>query len=137
MKRKRVLLVDDSSTALLMHQMLISDRTQHQVLTAKDGAEAVETAVRAMPDLIIMDVVMPRMSGYEACKELRSQKSTRAIPIILLTTQGQEESVETGYESGCNDYLTKPVNPAELLALVESYIGTGYTGHEETQHREV
>ena len=137
MQQKKVLLVDDSSTALLMHQMLISDRTPHQVLTAKDGAEAVEVAVRAMPDLIIMDVVMPRMSGYEACKELRSQKATRAIPIVLLTTQGQEASVETGYESGCNDYLTKPVNPVELLALLESYIGTGYTGHEETQHREV
>jgi len=125
MNPKQVLLVDDSSTALLWHQTLISNRTPHKVLTAKDGAEAVEVAVRTMPDLIIMDVVMPRMSGYEACKELRSRNATKKIPIILVTTRGQEESVENGYESGCNDYLTKPVNPAELLALLESYIGTG------------
>src|SRR6266568_4729940 len=117
---KKILLVDDSNTALLMHQMLISNNTPHQVLTAKDGAERVEVALRAIPDLIIMDVVMPRMSGYEACKELRSRNATNAIPVILVTTRGQEESVESGYESGCNDYLTKPVNPAELLALLDS-----------------
>jgi len=133
MDRKKVLLVDDSSTALMLYQMLVSNRTPHQVLTAKDGAEAVEVAVRAMPDLIIMDVVMPRMNGYEACKELRSRNASKKIPIILITTQGQEESIENGYKSGCNDYLTKPVNPAELLALLERYIGTGYTGHGGTQ----
>jgi len=124
MDRKKVLLVDDSGTALMMHQMLISSRTPHQVLTAKDGAEAVEVAAHAMPDLIIMDVVMPRMNGYEACQALRSRKATSKIPIILVTTRGQEESVEDGYRSGCNDYLTKPVSPTELLALLECHLRT-------------
>lgn len=118
----------------MMHQMVIANSTPHQLLTAKDGAEAVEVAVHAVPDLIIMDVVMPRMDGYAACRELRSRTATKRIPIILVTTRGQEESVEIGYESGCNDYLTKPVNPSELLALLESYLGTDSTGHEQTQH---
>ncbi len=134
MDRKKVLLVDDSSTMLLMHKMLIAERTPHQVLTAKDGAEAVEVAVHSVPDLIIMDVVMPRMNGYEACKVLRSREATSRIPIILVTTRGEEESVESGYRSGCSDYLTKPVRPTELLALVKNYLGTDSPGHEQTHY---
>lgn len=133
MDRKKVLLVDDSNTVLMLHQMLIANNTPHDVLTAKDGAEGVDIALRATPDLIIMDVVMPRMSGYEACKELRSREATKKIPVILVTTQGEEEAIEIGYESGCNDYLTKPVDPEEFLALLDSYLATNYEGHEETK----
>lgn len=123
MNKKKVLVVDDSNTTLLLHQMILSNRTPYQVITAHDGQEAVEQAIANRPDLILMDVVMPQMNGYEACREIRAREITRQIPVILVTTRGEEHSVENGYESGCNDYITKPVNPGELVALLNSYLG--------------
>ena len=88
-----------------------------------DGQEAVEKAQQEHPDLILMDVVMPRMNGFEACKMMRQQPSTREIPIVLVTTRGEESYMEAGFQSGCNDYITKPVDGAELVALLQSYLG--------------
>jgi CheY-like chemotaxis protein len=70
-----------------------------------------------------MDVVMPRMNGFEACKRMRQQPGTREIPIVLVTTRGEESYMEAGFQSGCNDYITKPVDSAELVALLQSYLG--------------
>jgi CheY-like chemotaxis protein len=72
---------------------------------------------------VLMDVVMPHMNGFEACKQMRQQPATREIPIVLLTTRGEESYMEAGFQSGCNDYLTKPVNGDELVKLLESYLG--------------
>ena len=107
---KRVLLVDDSQTALLMEQMVLSSQTQYQLFTARNGEEAVDAALAHLPDLILMDVVMPGMNGFEACREIRQKPQVRHIPIILVTTRGEQECVEQGFVSGCNDYITKPVN---------------------------
>lgn len=122
MNQKTVLLVDDSKTTLLMHQMILSNRTSYKVVTATDGQEAVEKAKAERPDIILMDVVMPRMTGLEACSELRRCSDTSSIPIILLTTRGEEYSVQSGYECGCNDYLTKPVDAGVLIELLDSYL---------------
>jgi CheY-like chemotaxis protein len=92
-------------------------------VTASDGLEAVEKAQLERPDLILMDVVMPRMNGFEACKRMRQQPGTRDIPIVLVTTRGEESYMEAGFQSGCNDYITKPVDGAELVALLQSYLG--------------
>jgi CheY-like chemotaxis protein len=70
-----------------------------------------------------MDIVMPRMTGLEACRVLKKDKETEKIPVILLTTRGEEQYVQEGYASGCSDYLTKPVNDAELLDLLKAYLG--------------
>lgn len=120
---KKVLVVDDSRTALMMEREILEKGTPYQCVTASDGHEAVETAKRERPDLILMDVVMPRMNGFEACKMIRQQQSTRDIPIVLVTTRGEEEYMEAGFQSGCNDYITKPVNGTELVALLQSYLG--------------
>jgi DNA-binding response OmpR family regulator len=120
--RKKILLVDDSSTVLLMERMILS-KSEYEVVTAKDGQEGVEKARSERPDLILMDVVMPRMDGFEACRRLREQEDTAAIPVIMVTTRGELASVETGYASGCNDYVTKPINGLELLAKVRSCLG--------------
>jgi len=72
---------------------------------------------------VLMDVVMPNMNGFEACKMMRQQASTREIPIVLVTTRGEEEYMEAGFQSGCNDYITKPIDSAELIALLQSYLG--------------
>jgi CheY-like chemotaxis protein len=93
------------------------------LLTARNGHEALEKARQEAPDLILMDVVMPRMTGLEACKALRQDEKTRELPIILVTTKGQEHDVDAGFKSGCSDYLTKPINGLELLTMLKSYLG--------------
>lgn len=123
MAAKKILLVDDSKTALMMERMILERHTPYQCVTAMDGLEAVAKANDERPDLILMDVVMPQMNGFDACKKMRQQESTREIPIVLLTTRGEESYMEAGFQSGCNDYLTKPVNGEELVKLLQSYLG--------------
>lgn len=121
-RKKKILVVDDSSTARMIEQMALG-RSTYEVVQARDGAEAVRVADHERPDLILMDVMMPNMDGYEACRSIRAQASTAAIPVIMVTTRGEPVNVETGYRNGCNDYVTKPVNTLELLAKVRSLIG--------------
>lgn len=122
MTRKKILLVDDAETILMMERMILN-KAGYELITAKDGQEAVTKAVAERPDLILMDVVMPKMNGFEACKQLRGQDTTKAIPIIMVTTRGEAESVESGFESGCDDYITKPINGLEVLSKVKSALG--------------
>jgi len=119
--RKKILIVDDSSTALMMEQMILS-KEPYKIVTAANGRDAVAKALAERPDLILMDVVMPEMNGFEACEELRRQEVTKATPIIIVTTRGEGENVETGFRSGCSDYITKPVNRLELLTKLRSYL---------------
>ncbi len=123
MSQKTILLVDDSAVALMAGKMILRRSGKYNLLEAKDGEEAVEIAVAEQPDLIVMEVVMPRMTGFEACRALREQEATQKIPIILMTLRGEAENVETGYTSGCNGYVTKPVDAMELMEKVESLIG--------------
>ncbi len=119
--QKKVLVVDDSSTALMMSMTILS-RGPYVLLAAHDGEEAVAKAKAERPDLIVMDVVMPRMNGIEACRELRRCAETQMIPILLVTTRGEEHNVQQGLASGCNGYLTKPINGPELLAKIRDYL---------------
>jgi DNA-binding response OmpR family regulator len=119
---KKILLVDDSSTILMIEKMILA-KASYALLTAKDGEEAVQKAVSERPDVILMDVVMPKMDGFAACRALRQRDETRGIPIIMVTTRGEPENVETGFESGCSDYVTKPINSAELLAKLRNLLG--------------
>lgn len=120
--KKKILLVDDSSTALMIERMLLGGAT-YDLVTARDGREAVAKAESERPDLILMDVVMPNMTGIEACRSLREKESTRSIPIILVTTRGESENVEKGFASGCNDYVTKPINGLELMTKIKNQLG--------------
>jgi len=120
--RKKILLVDDASTILMMEKMILA-KGGYELVTAKDGQEAVERAAVERPDLILMDVMMPKMTGFEACARLRQSDVTRSTPIILVTTRGEEVNVEKGYQSGCTDYVTKPINGVELMSKVKTYLG--------------
>jgi len=122
MTRKKILLVDDSSTVILMEKMILS-KGPYDLVVAKDGQEGVEKAVAEKPSLILMDVMMPRLNGFEACRRLRSQSDTAAIPVIMVTTRGEAESLRSGREAGCTDYVTKPINGAELLSKVRAHLG--------------
>src|SRR4051812_12571936 len=97
---KKILLVDDSSTTLVMEKMIVGRRTSYQCVTATNGLEAVAMAEQENPDLILMDVVMPLMNGFEACRKIRQTEKTRKTPIILVTTRGEESYVEAGFQSG-------------------------------------
>ena len=107
----------------MMEREILEKATPYHCVTASNGREAVEKAKQERPDLILMDVVMPRMNGFEACKLIRQEQITRNIPIVLVTTRGEEEYMEAGFQSGCSDYITKPVNGEELVALLQSYLG--------------
>jgi DNA-binding response OmpR family regulator len=120
--RKKVLLVDDSETVLLVERMALA-RGPYQLITARDGIEAVERALADRPDLILLDVMMPRMNGFEVCRELRRQEATRNVPIIFVTTRSEGENVEAGFSHGGTDYINKPFTAAELLAKLRSHLG--------------
>ncbi|MBN2371482.1 MAG: response regulator [Vicinamibacteria bacterium] len=122
MPKKRILVVDDSRTATMMASMILG-KGAYEILTAVDGEEGVRKAHDEKPDLIMLDVMMPKMDGYEACRRLRGEPETQAIPIIMMTTRGESEFMERGYASGCTDYVTKPINSVELLAKVKNCIG--------------
>lgn len=119
---KKILLVDDSSTVLMMERMILAAE-RFEIVTASNGQEGYERARSEKPNLILMDVVMPLMGGLEAVRALRADAVTRHVPIIMVTTRGEAESMELGFASGCNDYVTKPINSAELLAKVRSLLG--------------
>jgi CheY-like chemotaxis protein len=118
----KVLIVDDSQTTLLMEEMLLKQSTKFEVILAHDGQEAVEKALAELPSLILMDVIMPKLDGFAACREMRRHPKLREVPIILVTSRGEPENVEAGFESGCNDYLTKPIQSQELIQMVNGYL---------------
>jgi DNA-binding response OmpR family regulator len=122
MVRKKILLVDDSETSLLMSRMILS-KANYDIVVAKNGADGVDRAVAERPDLVLLDVVMPKMNGFEACTALRARQETERIPIIMVTTRGEGTSVETGFAAGATDYITKPVNGLELLTKVRNLLG--------------
>jgi DNA-binding response OmpR family regulator len=122
MTKKKILLVDDSRTSLFLEQMILK-RGPYAICTAMNGAEGVAKAREERPDLILMDVVMPHMNGFEALQRLRQQAETRFTPVIFVTTRGEAANVETGFEEGANDYLTKPIDAEELLSKVRGYLG--------------
>jgi CheY-like chemotaxis protein len=121
-KKKKILLVDDSKTVLMMEQMILN-KAAYELVIANDGRQAIAKANDEHPDLILMDVMMPEMGGFEACAHLRSVEATRGIPIIMVTTRGEAESIEKGYACGCSDYITKPINGMELLSKLKNYLG--------------
>ncbi len=96
----------------------------HDVVLAANGAEAVEKALEVIPDLILMDVRMPRMTGYEACKVLKSQDLTKDIPVIFLSAKGQESEIEEGLGAGAAEYILKPFAPDELTADVKRVLAS-------------
>ncbi len=121
MGRKKILLVDDADTILMIEKMIL--KNDYDLVTARDGEEAITSALSERPDLILLDVVMPKMDGFEACKRIRQEPTTSCIPIIMVTTRGEEYNIETAYTSGCNDYVSKPINGLELLSKVRNHLG--------------
>ncbi|HLF89818.1 MAG TPA: response regulator [Anaerolineales bacterium] len=94
----------------------------HDVTAASNGAEAVEQVEKVMPDLIMLDVRMPKMSGYEACEQIKSQEATKHIPVVFLSAKGQDAEVRAGMEVGATDYILKPFAPDKLTERVSEIL---------------
>jgi DNA-binding response OmpR family regulator len=95
----------------------------HTVLEARDGEEALRLATKQAPDIAVLDVMMPRMDGYQLTRRLREAPATEHIPVILLTARVQETDISRGFEAGADDYLRKPFNPDELMARIRAVLG--------------
>lgn len=115
--KKKIVVADDEPFILSALQDTLSD--SYSVTTASNGVEAIKVAQRVMPDLIILDVMMPEMDGLDACKNLKRDKLTSTIPVILLTAKGQITDIEKGFKSGADAYVVKPFSPARLIEKVE------------------
>jgi CheY-like chemotaxis protein len=94
----------------------------HEVMVATNGEEAVQMAPQVNPDLILMDVRMPRMTGYEACKVMKANPDLKDIPIVFLTARGQESEIQQGLEAGAEEYLLKPFAPDQLTNRVKAIL---------------
>ena len=119
-----VLVVDDDPVILKLLEVNFS-MEGFSVLTAVDGTDAFERAVADRPDVVVSDIMMPRMSGLELVARLKAEPVTAAIPVLLLSAKAQASDVRAGLDAGADDYLTKPFEPLELVERVNKLVGAG------------
>ena len=120
----RILIVDDSPSQLMGIRRIV-EKLGHEALTAEDGAAGVEAAKREIPDLILMDVVMPNLNGFQATRTISREPTTKHIPIVLVTTKDQDTDRVWGMRQGAKAYLTKPFSETELADTITKYISGG------------
>ena len=116
---RTVLIADDDEDILELVSFRL-ERAGYEVVTARDGAAALAAAQERLPDLAVLDVMIPGLNGYEVTQRLRADDATRDIPVILLTARVQEADVNRGFDAGADDYLRKPFSPQELRARVQA-----------------
>jgi len=120
----RILIVDDSPSQLMGIRRIV-EKLGHEALTAEDGAAGVEAAKREIPDLILMDVVMPNLNGFQATRSITREPTTKHIPVILVTTKDQDTDRVWGMRQGAKAYITKPFSETELSELIVQYLDGG------------
>ncbi len=129
-RQQKILIIDDNHSLVLGAQLLLK-KNNFDVVTAYDGAEGLEKVIKEKPDLVILDINMPVMDGYEVCRKLRSNPDTARTSIIILSSRGEVDpninapsegfkDVNEGYDLGANNFLTKPVTAQELLDAVQN-----------------
>jgi two-component system alkaline phosphatase synthesis response regulator PhoP len=123
---KKILAVDDERHIVRLVEVNLQ-RAGYEVVTAYDGREALEKVKAESPDLVVLDVMMPYMDGFEVLKNLKADPATAEIPVIMLTAKAQDADVFRGWQSGVDCYLTKPFNPMELLTFVKRIFESGST----------
>lgn len=116
-----ILIVDDSPTEVHIFKKIL-EKQGYTTTTASEGQEAVDLAIATQPDLILMDVVMPGLNGFQATRKLRNNESTANIPVIMVTTKDQQTDISWGKRQGANEYMVKPVKPAELIATIKGLL---------------
>ena len=129
--RRRILVADDDADILELVGLRLA-KAGHEVLKAADGEAALALAVEHVPDLAVLDVMMPGLSGHEVTGRLRALERTAAVPVILLTARVQDSDVARGYKAGADDYMEKPFRPQDLLRRVEALLGPAAAASAKT-----
>ena len=119
-----ILVADDEPDVLFMTSFSLRSLGGYRVLEARNGQEALELALQEHPDLIVMDVKMPQMTGFEACRQIRQHPDIQHIPVVLLTAKGQKSEIDEGIDAGATDYILKPYAPATLIGRVRELLGS-------------
>jgi DNA-binding response OmpR family regulator len=122
-ERAPLILVADDDPDILSLVTLRLERSGYDVLAAGDGEQALRAALEQAPDLALLDVMMPKLDGYEVTERLRDNEATRHMPVILLTARVQEADIARGVEAGADDYVRKPFSPQELRDRVQAVLG--------------
>lgn len=118
----KILVVDDSPTQLRLMTTPLKDKG-YQIITAADGEEALEKAQRDKPDLIVLDIVLPKKNGFQVCRQLKTTPDTENIKIIMLSSKSQDSDRFWGLKQGADDYMTKPFEDQDLLDRVAKFVG--------------
>lgn len=118
---KKILVVDDEFALVDMLKMRL-EANSYEVITALDGKTGLERATADAPDLIILDIMMPELDGYEVLRELKKNEKTRSIPVLMLTAKGDTSAIMESQELQATDHLIKPFDPDELLRLIDRYL---------------
>ena len=121
MFQAKVLVVDDEVYILHILDFILGAEN-YDVITAMNGEQALEKVREEKPDLIVLDIMMPKLDGYETCRLIKSDPKTKSIPVILLTAKGREVDQKLGREVGASDYITKPFSPSKLIDRVQSIL---------------
>jgi len=122
MAKGKILVVDDE--IYIVHILDFSLGMEgYEVLTALDGEQALEKARAEHPDLVVLDIMMPKLDGYETCKMLKADPKTKDIPVILLSAKGRNVDQKVGFEVGADDYITKPFSPRKLVERINAILG--------------
>jgi len=122
MAKGKILVVDDE--IYIVHILDFSLGMEgYEVLTALDGEQALEKARAEHPDLIVLDIMMPKLDGYETCKRLKADPETKDVPVILLSAKGRNVDQKVGFEVGADDYITKPFSPRKLVERINTLLG--------------
>ena len=120
-KKHRILICDDDPVILRLLQVNL-ELEGYEVLLAHHGEQAIEVASAELPDLIVLDIMMPRLDGYQTMQKLKAEENTVDIPVLFLSAKAQESDIERGREQGVAGYLTKPFDPSELLEVIEKLL---------------
>ena len=122
MNKGKVLVVDDE--VYILHTLDFSLNAEgYEVITAEDGEQGLAKAKSEQPDLVVLDVMMPKIDGYEACRKLKQDPKMKDVPVILLTAKGRDIDRKLGLEVGADDYITKPFSPNKLIEKIGSFLG--------------
>jgi len=118
---ERILVVDDTRTVRRLQEVMLRQEG-YEVLAASDGEMALELIAERPPDLVLLDLMMPRMDGIECCRRIKSQPQTRGIKVVMVTSKDERAEVRKAFDAGCDGFITKPVQKEELLRQVASLL---------------
>jgi len=121
MSSKTILLVDDSPTQVKAMQTALRGNG-YQLITANDGEEALALVLQQKPDMVLLDVVLPKKNGFQVCRQLKTASETKHTKVIMVTSKSHDSDRFWGLKQGADEFLTKPVNPEELLALIARHL---------------